>query len=145
MNRFMKTAIAAGVGVVVATAAFAAEITFRRQVVGQLLEIAQTVEHANYDLVSHRVEILKRNTRMALNISLQKGKDYVIAAVCDSDCDAIRLSLYDENGNLIDKDGNGDRLAVKVSPAWNGQFRVVVDMTGCSEKECHAGVAAFKR
>lgn len=77
-------------------------------------------------------------------MTLEKGENYVFAAACDMDCGHVRLRLYDDRNRLIG-DMRGRRPTVDVSPSSTRDFRIVVDMTGCREDECHFGVTLAAR
>ena len=79
-------------------------------------------------------------------LNLRKGTTYKIAAVCDNDCRDLDLKLYDENGNLIDKDFQSDDIPiVDVRPRRSATFKVVVQMESCREDPCGYSVIVLKK
>lgn len=70
-----------------------------------------------------------------------KGNKYFIAAIGCDDATDLDIYLYDENGNLIDKDSSTDaRPVVHVQPKWSGKFYVKVKMYDAVGGAAHAVV-----
>ena len=79
-------------------------------------------------------------------LNLRRGTRYKIAAVCDNDCRDLDLKLYDENGNLIDKDFQSDDVPiVDVQPRRTATFKVVVQMESCHVSPCGYSVVVMKK
>jgi len=143
-----KTAIALFSGIVLLTPTAALAGRFTDQVRGQLMQAAIGLGiNGSYQLThTPLVDELRRNQSETLNINLRSGISYAFVGVCDEDCRDIDLQVYDENGNLMDSDtGADDYPMVRVSPRWNGRFRVKVTMANCQTSTCYYGVGVFGR
>ncbi len=78
------------------------------------------------------------------NLLINSRTPYAFVGVCDNDCRDLDLELYDENGNLIDKDFEDDDLPqVSVTADWTGTFKLKVLMENCAESYCYYGVGVF--
>ena len=87
---------------------------------------------------------LSPNHYTVRNLLLNSRTPYSFVGVCDNDCRDLDLELYDENGNLIDKDvQNDDMPEVIVRPKSTGTFKLKVVMENCSESYCYYGVGVF--
>ena len=63
-------------------------------------------------------------------ITLVKDEYTLITVIGDGDTD-LDIYLYDENGNLIDKDiDDSDNCVVEVTPKWSGKFTLKVKNLG---------------
>lgn len=95
---------------------------------------------------AYTLDTLRRGQSDSFNVTLQRGWTYAIASVCDEDCDDIDISLYDENGRIIDVDESStDYPIVKVTPRWTGRFTVRVKMYSCHATDCVYGIGIFGR
>jgi hypothetical protein len=63
------------------------------------------------------------------DVTLQRGVGYLIFACGDSRAHDIDIYLYDEDGNLVDRDNQTDNHpVVTVRPRHTGAFRVRIKM-----------------
>lgn len=93
---------------------------------------------------SHVVDKLDRDASKTYPVSLDRGLDYAIVSVCDSDCDDVDVHVIDENGNQVGADRAADDLPViALTPAWSGAFSVVVTLSGCRARRCTIGIGFF--
>jgi len=59
-------------------------------------------------------------------ITFRGNEEATVAIIGDGDCD-LDLYVYDENGNLIEKDTDGtDRCVVQWNPRWTGKFYIKI-------------------
>lgn len=78
-------------------------------------------------IVTRRVE---SNSQFIDYITLEGGELASILIKGDGDTD-LDLYLYDENGNLIEKDDdNSDTCLVSFTPKWTGTFKIIVKNHG---------------
>lgn len=117
------------------------------QVRNQLIEAAGILLEGNYSLThTPYVGDLSDSHTDLLTLNLRSGITYQFVGVCDEDCSDLDLALYDGNGNLIDSDtAYNDIPLVSVTPRWNQQFRLKIDMADCSASYCNYGVGTFGR
>lgn len=73
-------------------------------------------------------------------------RDYVVAAVCDSDCGDLDLVLYDEADNVIAADRDPDAEPVMTLRAGlAGRYYIEAVMVSCSVEPCYYAVQVFHR
>lgn len=102
------------------------------------------IHEGDYSDRGQHVGKLAKGERYERPMTLERGEHYVFAAACDKDCSHVRLRIFDQHNRLIG-DMRGRRPSVEVDPHATQQFRIVVDMTGCREEECHFGVTLAAR
>jgi len=72
---------------------------------------------------------LRENYYRDYTVTLYRGNSYVIFGCGDANARDIDIHIYDENGNLIDRDRfQNSRPVVEVTPKWSGPFTVRVKM-----------------
>ncbi|MCB0704157.1 MAG: hypothetical protein KDC34_02565 [Saprospiraceae bacterium] len=111
----------------------------------QLDRVAEILKYDGYSL-THDLEYASLNDGQSdyYSITLRKGYDYKIVAVCDADCGDMDLKIYDENGNLIDSDAESDDTPiVSIIPKWTGEYELWVKMYDCNINPCRFGIAVF--
>lgn len=82
-----------------------------------------------YRLRSYDSDALSQGYYMDYDVTLYGNVTYLLFACGDSWAYDIDIYLYDENGNLIDRDRATDNHpVVTVTPAWTGPFRVRIKM-----------------
>lgn len=93
-----------------------------------------------------RMGNLEQEKEIAMNFKLTKGKNYGFAAVCDSGCNDIDVSLKDAKGQVIQEDnGEEDTAVVKYSPKKSGVYYLSVVMPSCEETDCAYGVGVYRK
>lgn len=89
---------------------------------------------------------LRHGYQESHRITLRRGTQYKIVAVCDGDCSDMDLVLHDENDNLIDKDFDSDDFpTVDVTPRRTAKFKVTVQMERCSVSPCGYVLMVLKK
>lgn len=79
--------------------------------------------------VDHRDRVEARKTDVYKK-TFASGVEVVIAVRGDGDTD-LDLFVYDENGNLIEKDDDAtDRCIVSFTPKWTGSFTIKIKNLG---------------
>ncbi|MEC4984474.1 MAG: hypothetical protein SAJ37_18170 [Oscillatoria sp. PMC 1068.18] len=143
----VKTMVAVVASAILLTPTAVLANRYEDQIQGQLIRAAIALGFNNYRLTHNAfIDDLGDNGEDSLTVTLRSGVSYHIIGVCDQDCSDLDLRLYDDRGNLIDSDDEGDDLpVVSVTPRWTGQFKVEVDMYNCDANYCYYGVGAFGR
>lgn len=135
-----RTAAIAGASLALLAPAAEARDPYAAQVDRQLANFKRAAIHEGaYGDRGQHIGKLTQGQRYERLMTLEKGEFYVFGAACDADCKHIRLQVLDESNRVVG-DSQSSRPSVEVAPRWTRQFRVVVDMTGCREDECHFGV-----
>ncbi len=137
--------VASSAGALLAPHLAEARDPYADQVARQLTSFKRAAIHeGDYSDRGEHIGKLAKGERYERLMTLEKGELYVFGAACDKDCSHLRLRILDESGRVVG-DERGNRPHVEVSPRWTRQFRILVDMTGCREDECHFGVTLAAR
>lgn len=125
--------------------AASAEDRYTRQVRAQLNFVEVAMEEMGF-ASTHDAQIdkLQGDGTDAFTLTLQKGVEYRIAAVCDHDCGDIDIQLFDENDNNVAEDNETDSTPiVSITPRWTGRFEVHVRMYDCKADPCYYGLGVY--
>ncbi len=76
-----------------------------------------------------RTAWLKDNQTTTMTGYLLQGED--IYGLCDTDCNDINLSLYNEMGVMVDADNRADAFPIVTAP-YEGTFVIEVSMPSCT-------------
>lgn len=91
--------------------------------------VATSIYTYDYSLRQHDFDRIAEGDYMRYNLTLYRGTKYMFVGCGDSNCKDLDFYLYDENGNLIDRDRKIDnKPIVEVTPRWTGTFRLYVKM-----------------
>lgn len=122
-----------------------AQERYVREIRAQLGVIAVAMDQNGFDRThDFKIEKLRGDNTDTFGITLTRGVDYRIVAVCDHDCGDIDLRLFDENNNEVAKDtANDDYPLVSIAPRWTGRFKIHVRMYECSVSPCFYGIGTF--
>ncbi len=140
-------AFLASISLLAPTTTLAQSSRFTSQAYSLLNQTAYSLGLGNYSM-SHDpyVNSLGNGSYYSLTLNLTGGWNYAILGVCDEDCTDLDLTLYDENGNMIDSDtAYDDTPLVTITPQWTGQFTIKVEMPTCYVAPCYYGVGVFVR
>jgi hypothetical protein len=144
LKKIMATAIAFG-GMSVAPSAFAQSAEIIRQLSAQLSSARSSYVPNNYSLVTGPDnDILSQGESDNYNVTLQGGRSYKLVGVCDNDCSDLDITLYDSDGDVVDRDLlDDDKPVVSVSGKSSGRYRMNVSMASCSTGVCYYSVAVY--
>ncbi|MGK0187515.1 MAG: hypothetical protein ACI9R3_003303 [Verrucomicrobiales bacterium] len=85
----------------------------------------------NHGTLGHGQSTIVRTT-------LHKGNSYVLAAGGCEDAYDVDILIYDENGNLLDRDTDNSNLAVaEITPRWTGTFYIKIVMFDSTRDGAH--------
>ena len=119
------------------------EMQVRAQMVGVWVTAAREGYRLNERLL---VGSLQGGHLATLDLTFQRGVDYLLVATCDADCDDVDLVLREEQGREIAADRDSNDLAVlRVPGGHTGLHRLNIPMASCSANPCRYGVAIFTR
>lgn len=97
-----------------------------------------------YNVENYVVGMLDENDTDSLTFWLDGRTDYTIVGVCDEDCGDIDLTVFDDDGDMVDEDLLRDNFPiVHVSPSRDGAYTIDVDMYECDIEPCYFGIAIF--
>jgi hypothetical protein len=145
MTRIRKTLAVLATALTMAGAA-AADDTYTRQVDAQLALVRLSLAPDNWTLDQTLTGSLYQGEYGWAWIPLVKGRSYKIVGVCDEDCYDLDLSLYNDSGEPIRTDPQGDALPnLTLRAPYSGYYMVKAPMARCSIGPCKYGVAVFVR
>ena len=85
----------------------------------------------NHGILGHGQSTIIRTT-------LHEGNSYVLAAGGSEDAYDVDILIYDENGNLLDRDTDSSNLAVaEITPRWTGTFYIKIVMFDSTHDGAH--------
>jgi hypothetical protein len=117
------------------------------QVRHQLERVDETLRREGYARVhTSDVRALNTDESEALPVKLEAGSSYAVLGVCDHDCTALHLVLFNEVGyEVAAAHATNEAPLMQVSPREPGRYRVKVMMAGCGMNPCWYGVAVFRK
>ena len=85
--------------------------------------------------------LLRRGESIRFETTLIEGYSHmIVAAGCDDAYD-VDVRVFDQNGNLIDRDNDSSNIAVAdVTPKWTGTFYIVVTLYNSKYNGAHVFV-----
>ena len=87
---------------------------------------------------SYTTGLLPYGRSTTVRTTLHEGNAYTLVAAGCQDARDVDISVYDEDGNLIDGDHDNSNIAVaEVTPAWSGTFFVKVTMYDSTPNGAH--------
>ncbi|MEO0407181.1 MAG: hypothetical protein AAF289_07520 [Cyanobacteria bacterium P01_A01_bin.135] len=119
---------------------------FQRQVEGQLNDAQAVLEQKGYTLVERYIDQqgLGETESRDRPLQLDPRSDYVITAVCDSDCDDLDLVLY-AAGSEVARDTASDAYPVLALQPQAQTHELEVTMYGCGAEPCYFGFSVFRQ
>jgi hypothetical protein len=90
--------------------------------------------------------ILGVGERDSLALPLEQGGQYVVLGMCDEDCRALGLALFDQSGKPGEAESQADTHAfLQVAQAESATYRLEVFMKKCSTPPCYYGVQLLRK
>ncbi|MGB3615465.1 MAG: hypothetical protein WBA10_16855 [Elainellaceae cyanobacterium] len=119
---------------------------FQRQVNGQLDDAQAVLEQEGYVQVSRYIGAsgLGETESHEQELQLEANYDYVITAVCDSDCADLDLVLY-ASGNEVARDTESDAYPILSLRPNAIAHQIEVIMYGCEAEPCYYGFGVFRQ
>jgi hypothetical protein len=128
------------------TVAFSQTTTVVRQLDQQMRQaIEQYFADSKTEVMSPIVDGLDEGGSDNYNLQLTSGRDYYLLGVCDNDCSDLDISLYNQNGQLVQEDtATDDKPMVLATPRANGRYQMRVTMASCSSEPCYYSVGVYR-
>ncbi|MGF1515756.1 MAG: hypothetical protein ACFB5Z_18930 [Elainellaceae cyanobacterium] len=119
---------------------------FQLQVDSQLDDAQAVLEQEGYVQVDRYIDTggLGETESHQWDLQLDVGQDYVITAVCDSDCADLDLVWY-ESGSEVARDTESDAYPILAISPEVGTQQVEVTMYGCEVEPCYYGFSIFRQ
>ncbi len=88
---------------------------------------------------------LADDASVPISLHLRRGQETVLVGFCDFDCEDLDMTLYDAAGGDVGSDTKTDDVPIiRMTPAQNGNYRLVVTMADCQHDPCSYGVQRFE-
>lgn len=118
---------------------------FAEQIRTQLDILTDSSQLDNYrPVLTHIDEIgLDEDEARSWDLPLEANTEYVIAAVCDNDCQNIDLELL-EGDRVVDADREDDPYPVIVGVTGDDSYQAKITMRTCAVNPCYSGFRLFQ-
>jgi len=119
---------------------------FQRQVDSQLDDAQAVLEQEGYTQVNRYIDSsgLSETESHQRELQLDASYDYVITAVCDSDCADLDLVLS-TSGNEVARDTESDAYPILSLRPNATAHQIEVIMYGCEAEPCYYGFSVFRQ
>lgn len=120
---------------------------YEQEVNSQLQQAIKTAKEEGYQLsFPPNVAKLARKAEAPKTIFLYPNREYSFVAVCDRNCDQIKLSVKDMDGkNIMSTPTNDPVAVVTFKPPSEDRYQVTVRMEKCSTPSCYFGLGIFAK
>ena len=127
------------------TPAMSQSTEYNRQLDVQLRQSRQSYLPAGQTLVRGPLGgSLNEGNSVTYSFNFVAGRSYTVLGVCDNDCSDLDITLYDSDGDVVDRDLlDDDKPVVSVSGKSGGRYRMNVSMASCSTGVCYYSVAVY--
>lgn len=136
-----------GLLLLLAPAPLAAQ-SYAQQVWDQLQAQYRSIARNSSDwfLRNYVMGTLQKRRMEAWTFSLDKGTSYLIAGVCDDDCQRVDVVLKDADDRIVARREAGDSApGIAFTPRRDGRYTVEVTMAQCRGDPCFFGFGIFAR
>lgn len=120
---------------------------YEQEVNNQLQQAIKTAKEEGYQLsFPPNVAKLARKAEAPKTVLLYPNRDYSFVAVCDRNCDQIKLMIKDMDGKSIMVTPTDDPVAVVTfKPPSEDRYQITVKMEKCSVQSCYFGLGIFAK
>ena len=120
---------------------------YEQEVNNQLQQAIKSAKEEGYQLsFPPNVAKLARKAEAPKTILLYPNQDYTFVAVCDRNCDQIKLAIKDMDGkNIMSTPTNDPVAVVNFKPPTENKYQVSVRMERCSTPSCYFGLGIFAK
>jgi hypothetical protein len=120
---------------------------YEQEVNNQLQQAIKSAKEEGYQLsFPTNVAKLARKAEAPKTILLYPNQDYTFVAVCDRNCDQIKLTIKDMDGkNIMSTPTNDPVAVVNFKPPTEKRYQVSVRMEKCSTPSCYFGLGIFAK
>lgn len=120
---------------------------YEQEVSNQLQHAIKAAKDEGYQLsFPTNVAKLSRKAEAPKTVLLYPNREYSFVAVCDRNCDQIRLAIKDSEGKSIIVTPTADPVAVVTfKPPSEDRYQVTVKMEKCSLQSCYFGLGIFAK
>lgn len=118
-----------------------------QQVDKQLQQAVQTARGQGYRLSFPRnVGKLTKGVEAPKTVLLYPNREYTFVAVCDHNCEDIKVIVKDIDGKKITSNTTNDAVAVvNFKPPSESRYQIAVRIETCSKPSCNFGLGIFSK
>lgn len=118
-----------------------------QQVNKQLQQAIQTAKRQGYQLsFPQNIGILPKGAEAPKTVLLYPNREYTFVAVCDHNCNDIKVIIKDIDGNKITSNTTNDAVAVvNFKPTSENRYQIAVRIEKCSKSSCNFGLGIFSK
>jgi len=118
-----------------------------RQVLNGLAKAHHSLVRSGFERVPvEHAGMLNTDESDAFSVALESTAHYAVVGVCDGDCAALSILLYNESDYEVAADRtSGAGAIVQIRPRVPGRFRVKVVMAECRLNPCWYAVAVYRK
>lgn len=118
-----------------------------QQVDKQLQQAIQTARKQGYQLsIPQNIGKLPKGAEAPKTVLLYPDREYTFVAVCDQNCEDIKVIVKDLNGNRMTSNTTNDAVAVvNFKPPSENRYQVAVRIEKCSKRSCNFGLGIFSK
>ena len=137
-------AVSIAVLVASSTVSVANDKEFRKQIRQQLDFASELWEEQGYEYIDDLRDKLAEDDHDTLSVELDRKTNYVLVGVCDTDCDDLDITVYDDDGDEVVTDDQSDDVPiVQFRAPYSGEYEIKVTMYDCGANVCYYGVALY--
>ena len=120
---------------------------YEQEVTNQLQHAIQTAKNEGYQLsFPPNVAKLARKAEAPKMVLLYPNREYSFVAVCDRNCEQLKLAIKDKDGKSIMVTPTADPVAVVTfKPPSENRYQITVKMEKCSLQSCYFGLGIFAK
>jgi hypothetical protein len=120
---------------------------YEQEVNNQLQHAIKTAKDEGYQLsFPPNVAKLARKAEAPKTVMLYPNREYSFVAVCDRNCDQLRLAIKDKDGKSLMVTPTADPVAVVTfKPPSEDRYQITVKMEKCSLQSCYFGLGIFAK
>lgn len=141
--RFFKIMLGALCGLALIANAALAQVPdpFARQLAEQLARIDRLVGEDGFTQVAGPFSAASTaGAGETFTVTLRAGREYFVAAVCDSRCGGVRLHVGDPNGGTI-----AGGASARVRPSVTGPYAIEAEVARCAADACWLALNIYAR
>lgn len=127
--------------------------SFRGQIIQQLESFTHAQAAAGFAEIPALLNggavigILPARGSVILEVELDAGQEYLVAAGCDTDCENLNLRVLasDASTELAKDEGDSEVPIVRFAPRATGPYMLELTMESCREHVCYFGFKLLSR
>ncbi|MGH7568456.1 MAG: hypothetical protein ACREL9_05730 [Gemmatimonadales bacterium] len=118
-----------------------------RQVQNGLARAQRSLTRTGFERIpADHAGLLDTGESGSFTLTLEPAAQYAVLGVCDGDCAALSILLYNDSDYEVAADrASGAAAVVQVRPQTDTRFRVKIVMAECRLNPCWYGVAVYRQ